>query len=147
MQIGLRITNNTQESLHFSFFNTLTPELVGAQGQIQHRGGGSDVVKVPKESDFPLAMPGECIEFFLEASLLWQKLDRFKLLIVRRDGGYWWFDQLKLATYQIRFSYQELCETRQWIEYVRESIEQMRSRKVWSGRVDTPFVEFQLNQL
>lgn len=147
VQLGMRITNNTLEPLRFSFFATLTPEMVRADGQIQQRGGGSDAIKVPIESNFPLAMPGECIEFFLEARLLWHKFDQIRLLIFRTDGGYWWFDQLKLGIYQIRFSYQEFCETREWIERGRESIVQRRSETVWSGRVDTPFVEFQLIQL
>ncbi|MCV3217521.1 hypothetical protein OGM63_29110 [Plectonema radiosum NIES-515] len=146
LQLGMRITNNTPEPHRFSFFATLTPEMVGADGQIQQRGG-SNAIKVPKESDFPLAMPGECIEFFLEARLIGHKPGQVRLLILRKDAGYWWFNQLKLATYQIRFSYQELRQTREWIGRGRESIEQMRSEKVWSGRVDTPFVEFQLIQL
>jgi len=141
MQLGIRITNNTQEPLRFScFFATLIPEIVGANGQILERSGGNDAVKVPKESDFPLTMPGESIELFPEARLLWHKLDKITLHI----GGYWWFVELKLATYQIRFRYEEFRETREWIERRRESIEQMRSEKVWSGRVDIPFAEFQL---
>ncbi|MEH2009439.1 hypothetical protein [Nostoc sp.] len=143
VQLGIKITNNTQEPLRFSCLSTtLIPEIVGANGQILERSGGSDTVKFLKESDFPLAMPGECIEIFFEARLLCHKLDEITLHI----GDYWWFVQLKFTTYQIRFSYKEFCETREWIDRRRESIEQMRSEKVWSGRMDTPFVEFQLIQ-
>lgn len=145
VQIGIGITNNTPTPLRFRLYGTLTPELLGADGQAQERGGGRDGIhQFPSEVDFPLAMPGECITFFPEARLLWLKRGQFRLLIIARDGSFSWFDNLNLGTYQIQFRYQKISESREGRYSEWEPIEQSLSERVWSGRVDTPFVKFHL---
>jgi len=145
VQIGIRITNNTLTPLRFSFYASLTPEIIGADREALQVGYYSDWSTEPLESDFPLVLPGEYVTFFPYAKLLWLR-DQFRLLMGAGDGGFWFFGDLKLGTYQIRFRYQEDSEWGERTFDEEELIEQRLLERVWLGQVDTSFVEFYLIQ-
>lgn len=145
VQLGIGVTNNTQETLHFSFYCTLTPRLVKADEKALRAGYFSDEFAPPQESDYPLIMPGKCLTFFPYAKLLWLEGEQFELLIAAGDGGFWTF-RIQPDTYQFRFSYRKLNAFRRSTSAEWDTIEPRLSKRVWSGLVDTPIVEFHIVQ-
>ncbi|MEH2253849.1 hypothetical protein [Nostoc sp.] len=142
MQLGIGITNNTSTLVRFSFFATLIPQLVEANGQLCLRSYFRRVTKRRLAYNFPLVMPGEHMSLFPYASLSWYKHDQFALTIDAGDGGYWRFEALKTATYQIHFIYNNKNATEEI--YNRESMNTNLVEAIWMGMVSTPTVEFRL---
>lgn len=145
VQIGMNITNNTSTPLHFSGYCTLIPELLQPNGQVSKWGRNSNVLIEPLESDFPLVMPEESISFFPDTTLFRWDRNQFGLSIHFGDGSVWVSDELKPGIYRFRFSYQKFSLTTESTAGGWESIESRLLEKVWSGWVDTPFVELHLN--
>ncbi|MDM9382708.1 hypothetical protein QUB80_18610 [Chlorogloeopsis sp. ULAP01] len=144
VQLGICITNNTPIPVRLSFFATLIPQLVGANGQPCLRGYFRCVTKRPLASDFPVIMSGENMSLFLYASLSWYKRDQFTLTIDAGDGGYWSFEALKAGVYQIQLTYINKDATEEI--YDRESMNTNLVEDIWMGIVPTPKVEFRLVQ-
>ncbi|MBW4648360.1 MAG: hypothetical protein KME06_06625 [Kastovskya adunca ATA6-11-RM4] len=139
VQIGLRITNNTSTPLRFSFYFTLSPELIGVDGQIPLEGGWFSTT-APIESDFPSIMAGESATFFPDARIFWLWGNQFGLSLATGNGGTVSFQPLKLGTYQFRFTYNNpnSVET----SYGSASTDKTLIEELWTGHVPTPFVEF-----
>jgi hypothetical protein len=144
VQIGMRITNNTSEPLRFSFYNTLIPEFLEANGQIQRGSYLSNLLKGPIESDFSLCDPFKSVTFFPQVILSWQRNGQFLIKFSTGDGGYCFFKGLNLETYQLRFSYKKLGFSLSKTTQGWELIEKRFSERVWTGRADTPFIKFRL---
>ncbi|MGB3512870.1 MAG: hypothetical protein WBA93_27385 [Microcoleaceae cyanobacterium] len=138
VKFGIRISNKTQESIRFSRFDTLYPNLFRQDGEAIPLDGGRNGTLNPKESDFPLAMPGESVTLFLDGMLSWQNN---KLQLGGSDGfgGLWYFDDLEPGTYKFRFFYQSDRAARQIFKPEEQVLEE-----IWTGRVATPFVEIRL---
>ncbi|MEG4803158.1 hypothetical protein QUB63_11595 [Microcoleus sp. ARI1-B5] len=148
VQIGMRITNNTPTPFYFSFYATFTPDLVMPDGQVRRGDYGiSDWMRGPEESDFLLVKPGKSLTFFPGIDLSWRKPDKFSLLVHSGYGGLCHFDSLKPGIYHLRFRYENTSDTILKTNLAGESIEIQPIEKVWTGRVDTPFVEFRLIEL
>lgn len=141
VKIGIKITNNTENTLHFSFYATCIPELISADGQIQEMGGGSDQFVFPTISDFELVEPGKCLTFFPECRVLCLRDNLLTLIFSSGAGSYWLFKHLTYGIYQFRFRYQKSCKSRATDFTESVSTEQIVSQTAWSGRVDTPFIE------
>ncbi|GGA25945.1 hypothetical protein [Okeania sp. KiyG1] len=139
VQIGIRINNNTPNSLRFSFYRTLSGEIVTPNGQIVSGIYRLLGVKSPKESDFPLVLPGKNLTFFPKA-LFEFKGDRFTLSIALGDGGFLSFEIFKPGIYQIRFTYNNKFEIA--TIYEREIKNTRLIENIWMGRISTPFVGF-----
>lgn len=146
VQIGMRITNNTLTPFYFSFYGTFTPDLVMPDGQLQRGGYNTDWMRRPEESDFLLVTPGKSETFFPSITLSLRKRDNFSLLVTNGYGGYCPFDSLKPGIYHFRFQYYNTSDTIPKKNLAGESIESLPIEKVWTGRVDTPFVEFSIAQ-
>ncbi|MEK0195012.1 MAG: hypothetical protein EAZ78_21440 [Oscillatoriales cyanobacterium] len=146
VQIGIRITNNTLTPFHFSFYNTFIPDLAMPDGRVLRGSYNRNLLIEPKESDFLLVMPGKSVTFFPDITLSWSKRDQFSLVVSSGNGGFCPFGSLKPGIYQLRFRYQKLGDRMQKTTLAGKSIENRLIEKVWSGRVDTPFVEFRLGQ-
>ncbi|MBD2531001.1 hypothetical protein H6G97_16000 [Nostoc flagelliforme FACHB-838] len=142
MQLGIHITNNMLEAVRFSFFATIIPQLVGADGQVHLQGYYGNHIKIRLESDFPLVMPGENFTFFLYSLLYWQKRDQFILRIEAGDGGYCIFTDIKAGVYQIRLTYNNKDAMAEI--YDRETRNTKLIEGIWMGIVSTPKVEFRL---
>ncbi|WP_276745467.1 hypothetical protein [Chlorogloeopsis fritschii] len=72
VQLGIRITNNTETSFHFSSnFYSMFPELIAPDGQVMQTGIHCERLNKPLESDFFLAMPGKALTFCCNAFLFW----------------------------------------------------------------------------
>ncbi|MEG4343208.1 hypothetical protein QUB70_07935 [Microcoleus sp. A003_D6] len=140
----MKITNGTPIPLYFSGYTTLIPELREPDGKIREWGRNSNILILPSESDFILALPGESVTFFPYTILFWRKGNQAELTIDFGDGSIWVSGGLKPDKYQFRFSYQKNIDPRSKIIYSGEAIEQMLLEMVYFGRVETPFVELHL---
>ncbi|MBE9131716.1 MULTISPECIES: hypothetical protein [unclassified Tychonema] len=148
VQIGMRMTNNTPTPFYFSFYGTFAPDLVMPDGQVRRGDYGiSDWMRGPEESDFLLVKPGKSLTFFPGIDLSWRKPDKFSLLVHSGYGGLCHFDSLKPGIYHLRFRYENTSDSILKTNLAGESIEIQPIEKVWTGRVDTPFVEFRLIEL
>lgn len=138
VKFGIRITNKTQEKIRFAQFGIIYPNLVKEDGQGVPLDGGTDGEKMLKESDYPLVMPRKSVTFFLEGKISWHN-NKLELGGADGFGGFWYFRDLKPGKYKFQFIYQNydaVMRIRQPKEQVLEGI--------WTGKILTPFVEFQL---
>jgi hypothetical protein len=142
VQIGIRITNNTQNLVRVNLFATLIPKLVRADGQVLKGSYARLRTLRCQESDFPLVVPGESVTFFPNARVFYFKHEPFILNIAAGDGGYWSFNRINLGTYQIQFTYnnKDAVVTMRH----RELTDVKRIENLWIGIVSTPFLEFSL---
>ncbi|NER03708.1 MAG: hypothetical protein F6K17_14340 [Okeania sp. SIO3C4] len=138
VRFGIRINNQTNNSIRFSKFDTLYPNLFRQDGEAIPLDGGRNWTSKPKESDFPLVMPGESVTLFLDGILSWQNN---KLQIRGSDGfgGVWYFNNLEAGTYKFRFLYQNYQAARPISKAEEQVLE-----GIWIGQVATPFVEVRL---
>lgn len=141
VQFGIRVTNLSPTPYRFKFFD-LMPEILGSDGQVIQRGAAANLLILPKESDFLLAMPGESVSFFVDGKLYWYKRE---LLLTgdQSSGGVWTFHNFKPGTYRVRFTYQNKSPVGK-IYQGREMRFKELFRNVWTGMVSTPFVSFRL---
>lgn len=150
VQIGIRVTNNRQNPLRFSFyFYSFFPELIAPDGQAMQTGYYCERLNIPIESDFVLATPGESVTVSRNAILVWirnrkKKRDRkLEFNISFRDGDFFLFNPLNLGTYQFRFKYEIFHQSLQaFSKYIEPTILQ----EVWTGKILTPFIDIHLIQ-
>ncbi|OCR02911.1 hypothetical protein BCD67_16390 [Oscillatoriales cyanobacterium USR001] len=146
VELGVRITNNTSTPYRFSFYNAITPELMMRDTQtLQEMFYMSDWLVGPRESDFPLAMPGEAVSFMSGGIILKEKNDCFRFMISVGDGGINFFTNLHLGTYQLRFKYKN--HSAEPKVYEEASGKKKRIENIWTGEASMPFVEFSLGLL
>jgi len=143
VQLGIGITNNTPIPFRFSSYGRLTPELMGADSQFL-RGVFLRIRRLkPKESYFPLAMPGESVTLFPNARLIWfKRVNELKISIGKGTGGYWNFDILNPGAYHVRFIYRNENEVDRINERGQEGTKPTLLERLWTGRVITPFIKF-----
>jgi hypothetical protein len=139
VQLGIRITNNTTTALYFNCFDAIIPSMMGVD-----RGYAMDWLGTARESDFPLALPGESVTFFPGVSLLYLEHERWVLLLATDDGGIWQFGTLRAGIYQIQFEY--INQVYDLKFYNPETRRSKRIENVWTGLVSLPSVEFSLIQ-
>ncbi len=144
VQLGLRITNNTQTAIRFTRFDTLVPELVKPDGQTLQRDGGRNWTSMPTISDCPLVQPRETVNFFLDAKLTWRNN---KLQLGGSDGfgGIWFMDNLKPGMYQTRIWYSSWTPGPMGM-YEPKTQTLIPIENLWKGSAATPFVEVRLVQ-
>jgi hypothetical protein len=143
IQIGMCITNTTQTPFRFDFFDTLIPELLGRDGRALKRSYFCLGLQSSRKSDYPLAMPGECVTHFPDAKLLWFNRDHLRLKIAAGDGGFWIFDDLQPGVYQFRFVY------RKHNSFVKINHKIKRHTKTfnwkWKSMVITPLLQLSIS--
>lgn len=110
VKIGFRITNNTQNPIRFDLFATLIPEIVRSDGKILQKNYSTIRLGAPRESDFPLVLPGKSVTMFPSAKFQVINGD-LKLKIDAGDGGgYWYIHSLLPGVYKLRFIYRKYSE-------------------------------------
>ncbi|XZO04270.1 MAG: hypothetical protein ACM65L_11375 [Microcoleus sp.] len=144
VQIGMRITNNTPTPFYFSIYGSFYPYLVMPDGEVKRGAYGNDWIRGPEEFDFPLVTPGKSLTFFPDTHLFWTNHRQFSLGVSDGGGGYCAFEQLKPGIYHFRFQYYTTSDTISKKNLAGESIQTRPIEKVWTGWVDTPFVEFRI---
>lgn len=137
VQLGIRITNNTTTPLYFNCFDAIFPSMMGV-----NRSYAMDWLGSARESDFPLALPGESVTFFPGVSLLCLEDERCVLLLATDDGGVWQFGTVKSGIYRIQFEY--INKVKDLKFYNPEMRRSKRIENVCTGLVSLPSVEFSL---
>lgn len=139
VRFGLIITNNTSQIFRLNWCCLLWPELRGADSK-PLQGYGLRTGGLPTEdSTFPLAFPGEEVNYFLDGTLSWQ---HGSLVLTGPDGlgGQWRFEDLGTGNYQVRFVYIGAIT-----EIDLSDIHEIRRLTgFWTGEVVTPLVEVDL---
>ncbi len=143
VELGIKITNQTQTPLRFSHFNTLDLLIVGPNGQALDRNGGSNwtIPRVP--SDLPLISPGESTTFFLDAKLLWWQ-NQLRLAVADGFGNYQYFDSLESGTYLFSMGY---FSPERDVIYDEQTQKPKMIADFWRGSALTPLVEVRLVEL
>ncbi|MDJ1172548.1 hypothetical protein [Roseofilum capinflatum] len=139
VEIGIRITNNSDRPLYFTFNFVLFPELIKAEtGEIVEVSGGWISLSGVKEPDLALTMPGESTSFFIDAKICWICGKNYGLSMVI-SGGEFVFEPLDLGWYQLRFRYQNQKGTKQLYDSIIKKTQVIEG--FWIGQVLTPFVD------
>lgn len=147
VELTIRITNNTQNRLYFSFFNSFMPEMITEDDQIIQAVFYKERLLRPLESDFLLAMPRKTVTFSRNAILNWsfnskKKRERqLTLTIPFRDGDFFTFLSLSPKTYNLRFKYKV---TQEQLEEFNEFINSEIIQNIWIGELLTHTVEINL---
>ncbi len=144
VSLVLRITNNTQQAVRFTRFDTVIPQLFKSDGTELKRDGGRNWTSMPTVSDCPLLQPGETAIFGLDARLFWRN-NKLQLEWFDGFGGTWFFDDIKPGTYQIGMGYTN------WVsEHIRMYDPEIKTLRpltdLWKGAGLTPLVEIRLVQ-
>lgn len=148
VQIGIRITNNTQMPIRFGRFDplmVLIMDIVGPDGLTLERFAARDILLKSQKLACLLTTPGKSLTFFMDANLYWQDN---KLLLGGVDGlGGWNFSDLKPGNYQVRFKY--ISSSSREICYEAETTNPQTSVPkvvdgLWTGFIVTPFVPVHL---
>jgi len=101
VEIGIRITNNSDRPLYFTFHFVLFPEIIRAEtGEIVEVSGGWISLAGLQEPDLALTMPGESISFFFDAKICWLCGKNYGLSTVI-SGGQFVFKPINLGWYQL----------------------------------------------
>jgi hypothetical protein len=152
VQLGIRITNNTQSFFYFSSsFYSLFPELIAPDSQVMQTGISCERLNPPIESDYVLVVPGESVTFSRDAFLFWiqnrkKKRDRkLTLNIPFPTQDIYGFCPLYPGLYQFRFKYRESREGMEdFSNWIEPTILQTILQNLWTGEVLTPLVEIRL---
>lgn len=155
IHLAVRITNRTSNPIRFNFYTTLIPEIVDSYGELREAKYRRYRFRMPHQSDFPLVMPDERIDFPIVGDVICLKqgswirriLQENKKMFFRidtGDGGHLSFRGLNLGRYGIRFLHKNDCQNSEFYNGHRESIGQFD--KLWIGKICTEFVNFSLSK-
>jgi hypothetical protein len=69
---SLKISNVSGSALRFGTYRSVLPELVNASGTVVPFDYGANRYRVPRESDYPLLLPGQSLVISLDATVTLQ---------------------------------------------------------------------------
>ncbi|AFZ05371.1 hypothetical protein Osc7112_0786 [Oscillatoria nigro-viridis PCC 7112] len=142
MEFGINITNNTLAPVRFNLFDSLIPQLAERDRYREQTWPFYRMEIAPKESHFPLVMPGESISFLSPGSLFWDKSNQLCLQITAADAGIWFFSKLNLGKYYIHFAYRNQSTAIEIYHPTLKNITLMT--ELWTGFIFAPYVELNL---
>ncbi|MBW4688105.1 MAG: hypothetical protein KME40_24195 [Komarekiella atlantica HA4396-MV6] len=99
---------------------------------------GRNTTKFVEESDIPLIMSGESLDYWMEAKLKWYSKKCIQLTGYALYGGILSFYDLKQTKYQIRMKYVNDLPIRK----VRLSTGSRKYGDFWTGQITTNSVNF-----
>jgi len=67
VEVGIHITNNTPENLHFCFFSSLFPEVIAPDGQFLQLSASADQIRSPEQSNFMQVMKVQAVTFYFKS--------------------------------------------------------------------------------
>ncbi|NEU83791.1 hypothetical protein [Nostoc sp. UIC 10630] len=144
LQMGIRITNNTDSTLRFRLASDLLyPEIVDQDGEILVEGGSFSYTQ-SEEYSYPCLIPKENVTFFLETQTFWVLGNRLGIAIPTSHYGGWTLKPLKPGVYQFRFTYYNSQTEVKVDELLSKKTKQLEG--IWTGEAKTPFVELHLVQ-
>ena len=136
VEVGIRITNQTQSPLRFSRFDTLYLSIIGENGQIpeSQRLRNRTIPRHP--TDLPLVRPGKSATFFMDAKLFWEQ-NKLRLGGSDGFGGYWYIDSLEPGSYFLGMGY----FSPKWESVYNKQRQRLVMTDFWRGSGWTPLVE------
>ena len=140
MELGIRITNQTQTPLRFTRFDTLALSIVKPNGERLKRSGARNWTLPPRKADVPLIKPGKSATFFLDAQLFWEQ-NQLRLGGSDGFGGYWYFDSLESKTYLFSMGYVRPDRIFMYDEGTEDTL---ILEEFWEGWAESPFVEVRI---
>ncbi|KAF3888585.1 MULTISPECIES: hypothetical protein [Nostocales] len=144
LQMGIRVTNNTDNTLRFRLASDLLyPEIVSQDGEILVEGGSFSYTQ-SEESSYPSLIPKANVTFFLEAQTFWLLGNKLGISIPTSNYGGWKLKPLKAGVYQFRFTYYN-SQTEVKIDEL-SSKDTKNLEGIWTGEAKTPFIELHLVQ-
>ncbi|MBD2678186.1 MULTISPECIES: hypothetical protein [Nostoc] len=144
VQMGIRITNNTDKTLRFQLASDLLyPEIVGEDDEILVEGGWFSYTQ-SEEYTYPSLIPKANVTFFIEAQTFWIWGNRLGILIPTSFYGGWILKPLKLGVYQFRFTYYKSQTEVKIDELSSQDTQQLE--EIWTGEAKTPFIELRIVQ-
>ncbi|MCU0543713.1 MAG: hypothetical protein MUE44_16285 [Oscillatoriaceae cyanobacterium Prado104] len=143
VEFGMKITNNTLAPVRFNLFSSLIPQLAERDRYREQTWPFYRMEIAPKESHFPLVMPGDSISFlpFL-ANFYWEKNHLLYLRIDAADAGIWCFSKLNVGKYYIHFAYYNQNTVLEIYDSDLKSIKLIPD--LLTGFIFTPYVELNL---
>lgn len=139
IKFGARITNNSSTPYRFEL-PQFVPEILNPHGKPMERSFGRNATRFVEESDIPLIMSGESLEYWMDAKFKWYSKNCIQLTGSALYGGILSFYNLKPTKYQIRMKYVNDLPTRK----VRLSTGSTEYGDFWTGQIATNFVNFRL---
>jgi hypothetical protein len=152
VQLGIRITNNTQKPFYFSSnVYSMFPEMIAPDGQVMVTGLHSERINPPIESDYMLVAPEKSVTFVCDAFLFWiqnrkKKRDRkLTFNIPFPSDDIYAFRPVYPGLYQFRFKYRNFREgMEEYNNWIEPTTLQTILQNLWTGEVLTPLVNIQL---
>lgn len=152
LEVGIRITNNTQTFLYFStFYNCFVPEIILPDGKLIGSGTHSERLSVPTASNFEVLIPGKGVTLYCDSFLYWMgkwKKKHYRELtldIPFPTQDVYVFCFLYPGRYQLRINYRQSPEIFEFLYRQNEPTFMQRiAENLWIGEVYTPFIEFSL---
>jgi hypothetical protein len=140
IKFGVRITNQTSTPYRFDL-PFILPEMLNPDGEPMQSSGGQNATRLAEESDIPLIISGESLDFLMDAKLDWYSENYLRLQGNAYYGGIWVFWCPKPGKYQIRFIYQnQLASKKKFTS--KEGRTEIDA--FWVGKIQTPFVDLHL---
>lgn len=142
VRFGVRLTNKTPMPVYFSW-GSFTPELITLNGEVIPLEPLQISIVLLREFDFPLVMPQESITLFWEGKLNWGN-NELQLQLPDRYSRLWYFRGFQPGIYKIRFTYSfSSAEARRgYYDSQRREIRQLQG--VLTGKLSSPWAEFNL---
>ncbi|NES02701.1 MAG: hypothetical protein F6K22_07485 [Okeania sp. SIO2F4] len=139
VEFEIVVTNNTSNTFYFDFGDGLIASLKEVNGRIIPRGGFSDWIGQPVESEFRLSQPGETVSF-VDYYVVAYNVKEYECRLGTRTMG-WTFRPVGAKTYHLEFTYgSDLSVMTVGFSGVGDKI----LNNIWTGEVVLPPLEFQL---
>lgn len=139
MKFGAIITNNSSTPYRFEL-PCFVPEILNPHGKPMQMSFARNASRFVEESDIPLMMSGESLEYWMDTKFKWYNKNCIQLTGYALYGGIFSFYNFKPTRYQIRMKYVNDLPTRK----VRLSTGSTEYGDFWTGQIATNFVNFHL---
>lgn len=139
IKFGTIIINNSSTPYRFELPH-FVPEILNSHGKLMEMSFRRNATRFVEESDIPLIMSGESLEYWMDAKFKWYNKNCIELTGYALYGGILSFYNFKSTKYQIRMKYVNDLSTRK----VRLSAGFTEYGDFWTGQIATNFVNFRL---
>ncbi|MDF2387873.1 hypothetical protein JMG10_40905 [Nostoc ellipsosporum NOK] len=134
VKFGVRITNHASKPYRFDlpFF---WPEILNLYGESMQIDSGKNASREVEETDIPLIMPRDSLDFLINAKLSWYSRNCLRLSGNAIYGAIWTFWNIQPGQYQVRLTYENQRIRKQMFNFEgRAEIDGF-----WTGQVKTHF--------
>jgi hypothetical protein len=135
VQFGVRITNQTSKPYRFDLQRFL-PEILNSDGEIMEVPLNQNAFREVEKFDIPLLMPGESLEFLIDAKFNWYKQNILRFTGNANYGGIWICWNFQPGEYLIRLKYDNQLLTKKMLISPKGWTD---IGEFWIGNIKTPF--------